>query len=64
MGAQTLTLNVANGPTHAADYAPLIVSYRNGAAVRLSDIAKVVDSVENEDVAGWYNGARTITLSI
>jgi HAE1 family hydrophobic/amphiphilic exporter-1 len=64
MGAQTLTLNMANGPTHAADYAPLVVSYRNGVAVRLSDIADVVDSVENEDVAAWYNGARTITLSV
>ena len=64
MGAQTLTLNVANGPTHAADYAPLVVSYRNGAAVRLSDVADVVDSVENEDVAAWYNGARTISLSV
>ena len=64
MGAQTLTLNVANGPTHAADYAPLVVSYRNGAAVRLSDVAEVVDSVENEDVAAWYNGARTISLSV
>ena len=64
MGAQTLTLNVANGPTHAADYAPLVVSYRHGAAVRLSDVAEVVDSVENEDVAAWYNGARTISLSV
>jgi hydrophobic/amphiphilic exporter-1 (mainly G- bacteria), HAE1 family len=64
MGAQALTLNMANGPTHAADYGPLVVSYRNGAAVRLSDIASVVDSVENEDVAAWYNGARTITLSV
>ncbi|HEY6256673.1 MAG TPA: efflux RND transporter permease subunit [Xanthobacteraceae bacterium] len=64
MGSQALTLNVANGPTHAADYLPLIVSYRNGAAVRLSDIATVIDSVENEDVAAWYNGARTISLSV
>jgi len=64
MGAQALTLNMSNGPTHAADYAPLIVSYRNGAPVRLRDIAEIVDSVENENVAAWYNGARTITLSV
>jgi HAE1 family hydrophobic/amphiphilic exporter-1 len=32
--------------------------------VRLSDVADVVDSVENENVAAWYNGARTITLSV
>jgi hydrophobic/amphiphilic exporter-1 (mainly G- bacteria), HAE1 family len=64
MGAQALTLNMANGPTHAADYVPLIVRHHDGATVRLSDIAKVVDSVENEEVAAWYNGARTITLSV
>jgi HAE1 family hydrophobic/amphiphilic exporter-1 len=64
MGAQELTLNMANGPIHAADYAPLIVSYKNGVPVRLRDIAEVIDSVENEDVAAWYNGARTITLSV
>ncbi len=64
MGAQALTLNVANGPTHAADYEQLPVSYRNGLAVQLRDIANVVDSVENENVAAWYNGARTISLSV
>ncbi len=64
MGPQALTLNMSNGPTHAADYAGLIVAYRNGAAVRLRDIADVVDSVENVNVAAWFNGARTITLSV
>ncbi len=64
MGAQAVTLNMANGPTHAADYAPLIVSDRNGTPVRLRDIANVVDSVEDDEVAAWYNGARTITLSV
>ena len=33
--------------THAADYKPLVIAYRNGAAVRLSDVAEVQDSVEN-----------------
>jgi HAE1 family hydrophobic/amphiphilic exporter-1 len=64
MGPQALTLNIANGPTQAADYLPLIVAYRSGAPVRLRDVANVVDSVENENVAAWYNGARTIALSI
>src|SRR5579883_759118 len=64
MGAQAVTLNMANGPTHAADYAPLIVSDRNGTPERLRDIANVVDSVEDDEVAAWYNGARTITLSV
>jgi HAE1 family hydrophobic/amphiphilic exporter-1 len=64
MGPQALTLNTSNGPTHAADYASLIVAYRNGAAVRLRDVANVVDSVENINVAAWFNGARTISLSV
>ncbi len=40
----------------AADYRPLIVGYTNGAAIRLSDIANVQDSVENLRSAGLANG--------
>jgi HAE1 family hydrophobic/amphiphilic exporter-1 len=64
MGPQALTLNMSNGPTHAADYAALVVAHRNGSTVRLGDIAKVIDSVENNNVAAWFDGARTITLSV
>jgi HAE1 family hydrophobic/amphiphilic exporter-1 len=38
----------------AADYVPLIVTYRNGAPVRLSDVGTVRDSVENDKTASWY----------
>src|SRR5215467_10608134 len=38
----------------AADYAPLIVTYRNGAPVRLSDVGTVRDSVENDKTATWF----------
>ena len=61
---QTLSLQATGQLYHAADYAPLIVSYRNGALVRLSDVAEVIDSVENERDADWYNGKRAIGLSI
>jgi HAE1 family hydrophobic/amphiphilic exporter-1 len=45
----------ANGQLErAADYAPLVVAYRNGAPVRLSDLGKVVDGVENDKTASWY----------
>src|SRR5213596_2530423 len=46
----------------AEDYKPLIVSYRNGAAVRLSDIANVQDSVENVRAAGFVNGRPSVSL--
>jgi multidrug efflux pump len=46
----------------AEDYKPLIVSYRNGAAVRLEDIANVQNSVENIRAAGFVNGKPSISL--
>jgi multidrug efflux pump len=48
----------------ANEYAPLIVAYRNGAPVRLSDIGSVVDSVENIRTAGFLNGTPAIPLVI
>jgi multidrug efflux pump len=48
----------------AADYKPLIVAYRNGAAIRLSDVAKVQDGVENIRTAGFLNGKPSIPLII
>jgi multidrug efflux pump len=49
---------------HAADYAPLIVSYRSGAAVKLSDVATVQDSVEDVRAAGNMNGKPAVLLVI
>ncbi len=48
----------------AAAYAPIIVAYQNGAAVRLTDVCTVVDDVENNRVAGWINGQRAVVLII
>jgi hydrophobic/amphiphilic exporter-1 (mainly G- bacteria), HAE1 family len=48
----------------AADYAPLIVAYRNGSPVRLADLGRVVDGVENPYNGGWYNGEFAIQLAI
>jgi len=48
----------------APDYAPLIVAYRNGSPVRLADIGRVIDGVENDKTAAWYNGVRGIQLAI
>ena len=59
----------ANGQLmEAAAYQPLIVAYRNGSPVRLSDIGTAIDSVENDKVASWYNtpesSMRAIILAI
>jgi hydrophobic/amphiphilic exporter-1 (mainly G- bacteria), HAE1 family len=50
--------------TDAAAYAPLIVSYRNGAPVRLSEIGRVSNSVQNNKIAAWFNGTRGIMLGV
>ena len=48
----------------AADYRPLVVAWRNGAAVRLGDIADVSDSVADTRTLGLYNGKRAIIVNI
>ncbi len=48
----------------ARAYAPLIVAYRNGAPVRLDQIGRVIDSVQNDKSAAWYNGTRGVVLAI
>jgi multidrug efflux pump len=56
---------ITNGQiSHAAEYAPLIIGYNNGAAVRLSDVAQVVDSTSNIRNAGYLNGKRSVVLII
>jgi multidrug efflux pump len=46
----------------AAEYIPLIIAYRNGAAVRLSDVAEVVDSVQDVRNSGSANGRPSVVL--
>ena len=48
----------------AASFAPLIIAYRNGAAVRLSDVADVVDGVTDARNTGLFNGQRAIIVRI
>jgi len=50
--------------SHAVDYKPLIVGYDHGAAIRLSDVAQVTDSVQNVRAAGYLNGKRSVTVII
>ena len=50
--------------SNAADFGALIVSYRDGAPVRLRDLGRVIDSVQDNKTASWYNGKRAIVLAI
>src|SRR5690242_2041593 len=48
----------------ASDYAPMVVAWRNGAAVKLADVADVVDGVEDSHTLGLYNGEKAIIVLI
>ena len=60
------TYNVmVNGQFEAAKpFADLIVSYQNGAPVRLRDIGNVYDGIQNDKLAAWVNGTRGVLLAI
>ncbi len=58
------TVQSSGGLYRAEDYKPLIVAWRGGAPVRLAEISRVIDSVENDRRANWYNSKRAFTLAI
>ena len=59
-GGRHYQLYTNDQANHAADYRPLVVAYRNGAAVRLSDVADVQDSVEDVRNEGLANGKPSV----
>jgi HAE1 family hydrophobic/amphiphilic exporter-1 len=61
---QAFTIEASGKLKNAEAYRPLIVAYRNSAPVRLGDLGKVVDGVENNKTASWYNDVRNIGLAI
>jgi multidrug efflux pump len=56
--------NTATGGLKAADYQGLVVAWRNGAAIRLSDVAEVVDGVENTNTLGLFNGSPAVVVLV
>jgi multidrug efflux pump len=61
---QAYAINANDQLFSANDYRNVIVAYRNGAPVRLSDVGRVVDSVENTRLAGWYGDKPAVVLDI
>jgi hydrophobic/amphiphilic exporter-1 (mainly G- bacteria), HAE1 family len=61
---QNLTLDLGQPERSAKIYSKLVIAWRNGAPVRLDEVATVSDGVENERIAGWYNDTRSINLAI
>jgi hydrophobic/amphiphilic exporter-1 (mainly G- bacteria), HAE1 family len=50
--------------TNAEAFRPMVVTYRNGAPVRIQDLGKAIDSVENTRIASWFNKERAVILGI
>jgi HAE1 family hydrophobic/amphiphilic exporter-1 len=61
---QAFTVQATGQLNDAAAYRPLIVAYRGGSPVRLGELGHVIDSVQNDKVAAWFNGKRAIVLAI
>ena len=61
---QNTTITASAAMNHAADYRDVHIGYRNGMPIKLSDIARVIDSVENDKIAGLFNNERAIVLAI
>ena len=62
--SQAFTVQATGQLLTAAAYRPVIVAYRNGSPVRLEELGRVIDSVQNDKTASWYSGERAIVLAI
>jgi len=61
---KAITVQATGQLMEASEYRPIIVGSRDGFPVRLGDLGRVIDSVENDKIAAWYNHDRAITLAI
>jgi HAE1 family hydrophobic/amphiphilic exporter-1 len=61
---QNITLVATSAMEHAEAYRNVVVAYRNGQPIKLNEIARVVDAVENDKVATWFNGTRAIVIAV
>jgi hydrophobic/amphiphilic exporter-1 (mainly G- bacteria), HAE1 family len=61
---QSYTIKATGQLTSADQYRELIVTYRNGAPIRLKDLGRVIDSVQNDKSAAWFNDAKTSARSV
>ncbi len=53
--SRSYTLQASGQLDNAAGYRPMVIAYRNGSPVRLEDVAKVIDGIENDKTAAWYH---------
>jgi len=61
---QAFTIEASGQLKNAEAYRPLIVAYRNGSPVRLGELGRVIDSVDNDKIANWLNDVPNIGVAI
>jgi len=61
---QSFTIDANDQLLSSSDYKPVIVAYRNGAAVRASDVATIVDAAENSQQAAWMDRQPAVIVNI
>ncbi|MGD6142921.1 efflux RND transporter permease subunit, partial [Xanthomonas citri pv. citri] len=61
---QSYSIGTNDQLANAAEYRQTIVSYKNGAPVRLSDVAEVIDGIENDQLAAWADGKAAVLLEV
>ncbi|MBN9279142.1 MAG: efflux RND transporter permease subunit [Hyphomicrobium sp.] len=61
---QVYVLETKSAQPNAAYFKPIVIAWRNGAPVRLQDVAEVADSVEDEEAYAEFNGQRSIIVSV
>jgi HAE1 family hydrophobic/amphiphilic exporter-1 len=61
---QDVALQASGQMDKAADYSRVVVAWRNGSPVKLDEVAKIYDSVENDKIATWLNDDRAIVIAV
>ncbi|MET0279193.1 MAG: efflux RND transporter permease subunit, partial [Pseudorhodoplanes sp.] len=61
---QNFTLQAPSQLDKAKEYSSVVVAWRNGTPVKLNEVATISESVENNKVASWFNGDRSVVLAI
>jgi len=61
---QAVNIQATGQLMDAAAYRPLIVAYRNGSPVRLQELGRVIDGVQTDKVASWFNDDRAVVLAV
>jgi multidrug efflux pump len=63
-GMRAYTINANDQIRNAVDYRDLVVAYKNGSPVRLSDVGDVIDGAQNDKLGAWMNETAAIILNI